>query len=99
MADITKKGQEYLKKEADKIAAKFIKEKTSRELQFFEDPQCASIVARCSKEQVLEWIKTNPQIHFSILDEALGLGCFKHIGDLVNEGIIVAAGEGWEVRG
>ena len=99
LADITKKGQEYLKKEADKIAAKFIKEKTSRELQFFEDPQCASIVAHCTKEQVLEWIKTNPKIHFSKLDEALGLGCFKHIGDLVNEGVIVAAGEGWEVRG
>jgi len=69
--------------------------KSDRELQFYESPECADIVIRCSKDQVLEWIKNNPKISFEEMDKVLGLGCLKHVGDLINEGLVQAAETGW----
>ena len=72
------------------------REKTNRELQFYEDPQCDKIVEMCTKEQVLEWVKNNPLASYENLYDTLGLGCFKHIGTLINEGLIKAYEDNWE---
>jgi len=94
--DFGKKEAEYLKKEAESMAPK-PREKTDRELQFWEAPECAGIVEQCSKDQVLEWVRNNPKVSYVTMDDTLGLGCFKHIGTLIDEGFIKPADDGWEI--
>jgi hypothetical protein len=73
------------------------KKKTGRELQFWEDPQCAGIVDQCTKEQVLEWIKNNPNVKYKIMRKALGLGASRFVVELVREGLVKRVTEGWEI--
>jgi hypothetical protein len=73
-----------------------IKEKTDRELQFFESPECSDIVEQCTKEQTLEWIKNNPGKSFETFYNELGIGSFKHVDNLVSTGLVKPLGDGWE---
>ena len=88
-----KKGDEYLKKEAEK---KFKpKEKTNRELQYWEAPECAGIVKQCTKEQTLKWIKDNPEESYIKMYRELGNGCFVYVGELLDEAKIKPKDDGW----
>ena len=73
------------------------KEKTDRELQFFESPECESIIEQCTKDEVYKWIELNPNIGLQKMDEELGLGCLKHASDLIDENKVKRTDEGWEV--
>jgi len=91
----TKKMDVAKQEELDK---RLKKAKSNRELQFWEDPQCAGIVAVCTKEQTYEWIKTHPHIKYKQMREELGLGASRFIVDLTIEGKIKRAEVGgWEV--
>jgi hypothetical protein len=92
LADFSQKYKDVIRKEQEQI-----KEKSDRELQFYESQETSDIISKCTKEQVLEWIKNNPKVSFQKMYEALGLGSFKHIEDLSSEGIIKRVEEGWEV--
>lgn len=89
--------------EIAKIAKKAIqdsepkKEKSDRELQFYESPETTGIVEECTKEQVLEFIKTNPGSGIEVLDSHLGLGSLKWATELVSEGKVKRLDNGWEV--
>lgn len=76
-----------------------IKEKSDRELQYYESPETADIVEKCSKEQTLEWVKNNPGKSFETMYDGLGDGCFKYIEDLLATGLIMNLDEGWEMVG
>ena len=73
------------------------KEKTDRELQFWESPECENIVVQCTKEEVLKWVTKNPNKGLPLLDKVLGLGCLKHTCDLIDENLIKRTDEGWEL--
>lgn len=90
--EYSKKFNEVLKKEAEEK-----KEKSDRELQFYESPETSDIVEQCTKEQVLNWIKSNPKVSFQSMDEVLGIGCLKYVGELIIEGVIRPIGDGWEI--
>jgi hypothetical protein len=87
-----KKSEEKLKEKGRKI-----KEKSDRELQYYESPECNEIIEKCSKEDVLNWVKNNPNISFEVLYEKLGDGSLKHLNDLVMNGMVKRTSEGWEV--
>ena len=107
----TKPQINYTPEQLKEISVKFIKEKadaelsgkskpkSDRELQYYEAPECANIVAACTKEQTLEWIKNNPGVSFIEMDKSIGLGCTKHVCSLLEEGIIKVNLGGWEVIG
>lgn len=65
------------------------KEKSDRELQFYEDPQCADIVEECTKEEVFEWFKKQDVIDTEQMFEDLGLGCHKYLVEFYNEGMVI----------
>jgi len=92
--EVSKKYDDLLKKKNEQPQ----KEKTDRELQFYESPECESIKAQTSKEQVLGWLKEHPGIDFKQMDKDLGLGCLKFIVELYNENLIETLGEGWKVK-
>jgi len=71
------------------------KEKSDRELQYFQSPECENIVEECSKEQVYKWIKLNPNISLQKMDEELGVGCLKHALYLTNENKVKRTDKGW----
>lgn len=95
--DIDEVGKAYLRKELENARKPKNKEKTNRELQYYEDPQCAEIVAKCTKEQTLEWIKNNPNVSFEVMDAALGLGWSKWLVQLYDEKLIQKGSIGWEI--
>lgn len=96
MADLRKKYADIMKKESqDKVPKQ--REKTDRELQFWESPETKDIVSQCTKEQTLEWVRNNPKISFDIMYKTLGIGSFKHIVHLIEEGLVRPAEAGWEV--
>lgn len=73
------------------------KEKSDRELQFFEDPQCENIIVNCSKDEVYKWIESNPKIGLEKMYSELGLGCLKFATELVNEKRVRrVSDDGWE---
>jgi hypothetical protein len=95
LEDWSKKGNEYLKKETEK---KFKpKEKSNRELQYWEAPECAGIVKQCTKDQTLKWIKDNPDKDYIKMYRELGNGCFVHVGVLLNEALIKPKEDGWRL--
>lgn len=73
------------------------KPKSDRELQFYESPETKDIVITCSKEEVLNLIKTNSGVKFEVMVETLGNGSLKWIGELLNEFLIKPLNDGWEV--
>ena len=93
---LIKKGKDYLKKEEESSRPK-PREKTDREIQFWEAPECKGIVAQCTEEQTLEWIKANPNVCYEQMRPTLGLGCSKHIVSLINKGSVRRTDLGWEV--
>jgi hypothetical protein len=92
----------YTKKMAvakqEEIDKRLKKVRSERELQFWEDPQCASIVAQCTREQTLEYVKANPKSSYEKIRLALGLGSSKWLVELANEGLIKRNDdESWEI--
>ena len=76
------------------------KPKTDREVQFW-DPACEetkSIVAKCSKQEVIDWITNNPGVSFEKLDEALDLGWGRWIVELTAEDLIDEVNDGWKMK-
>jgi hypothetical protein len=90
--DFSKKYKDFIKKEEE-----VKREKTDRELQFYESPETSEIKIQCTKEQVLEWVKNNPKVSFEKMDEVLGMGCLKYIGELLTEGLIKPGDDGWSL--
>jgi hypothetical protein len=92
-------GKDYLRKEFEmqRKPKKKKKEKTTRELQFWEDPQCADIVKECTKEQVLEYVKNNPNSTYQQIDTALGIGVMHWLIELDEEGLVTKNDIGWEI--
>ena len=93
---LIKLGKDYLKKEEEANKPK-PREKTDREIQFWEAPECEGIVAQCTEEQTLEWIKANPNVGYKVMRLALGLGCSRWIINLTKKGLIKRTDLGWEV--
>ena len=91
--DFSQKYKDTIKKETEKK-----RELTDREVSFRESPETSNIVAKCTKEDVLEWVKNNPKISFEIMYKTLGLGSFKHIEDLLSENKIEQKDDGWDVK-
>ena len=98
LGDFEKMYQNYKNKEENK------KEKTDRELQFWEAPECAEIVEKCTKKQVFDWIEQNydqnghTEEQLFKMYESLGDGCWKFVGELIQEGLIKVNEKGhWEV--
>jgi hypothetical protein len=90
--DFSKKYKDFIKKEEE-----VKREKTDRELQFYESPETSEIKIQCTKEQVLEWVKNNPKVSFEKMDEVLGMGCLKYVGELLTEGLIKSVDDGWSL--
>ena len=67
--------------------------KSTRELQYWEDPQCKNIKSECTKEGVLEQIKKNGDTNINKLSEKLGNGVFKFKNELISENKIKQEGE------
>ncbi len=67
--------------------------KSDRQIQFWEADECKNIIPRCSKEEVLEWIKQNPGKSYKEMYEKLGIGSMKFKNELVKEGLIKQEGE------
>jgi tRNA(Ile)-lysidine synthase TilS/MesJ len=94
IADISKNYNDLLKKKNEQP----VKEKTDRELQYYESPECENIKAQCTKEQALNWLKDNPGVDFKQMDKDLGLGNLKWIVELYNENLIETCEMGWKVK-
>ena len=64
--------------------------KSDREIQFYEAEECKNIKPSCSKDDVLAWIKINPNgfTNFKEMYEKLGIGCFEFRNQLKKEGLI-----------
>lgn len=64
--------------------------KSNRDLQFFEAPECKDIIPTCKKEDVLKWIKENPNgfDNFKELDNKFGIASLKYRNELKQEGLI-----------
>ena len=99
LEDFTNKYKDYVKKEESLKPQKKEKqkEKTDRELQYYESPETKDIIVQCTREQVLDWIKVNPGVSFKTMYETLGRGSFKYTTNLLKENLIKASGEGWSV--
>jgi hypothetical protein len=101
--DFTKKYKDFKKSEdilltsSHRITGKKKKEKTDRELQFWESPETKFITEQCTQKQVLEWIRNNPGNDFKMMDKDLGNGCFKYRNKLLKEGFIRPFEKGWEI--
>jgi hypothetical protein len=91
-SDLSKMYNDAQKKESEPAP----KIKTDRELQFYESHETTSILERCTKEQVFEWIRNNPNASFREMYEKLGNGCLKWADELENEGLVKETEEGWE---
>jgi hypothetical protein len=90
--DFEKKIEDFNKKEEVPK-----KEKTDRELQFYESPETSDIVEKCTKNQTLEWVKNNPGKSYKTMYFELGDGCFKHLEELLATGFLKGLNDGWEV--
>jgi hypothetical protein len=62
--------------------------KSDRETQFWEAEECKNIKPFCTKEDVLNWIKENPNYDFKIMYDKFGVGCVKFRNELRKEGLI-----------
>jgi hypothetical protein len=97
--DFTKKYKDFVKKEEMKEQhTKEPKEKSDRQLQFYESPETTLIVEQCTEKQTLEWINTNPYNTYEKLYLELGNGSFKHINSLIEQNLIKETEEGWEIN-
>jgi hypothetical protein len=66
------------------------KSKSDREIQFYEAEECKSIIPSHTKEDILQWIKQNPDgfINFKEMIDNFGVGCLKFRNELKKEGLI-----------
>jgi len=67
-----------------------IKPQSDREIQFWEAEECKSIVPNHTKEDILKWIKENPDgfSNFKNMYDKWGVGCLKFRNQLKEEGLI-----------
>lgn len=90
--DNFKKTEQKLKEKSSKK-----KEKTDRELQFFESPETSDIVEKCTEIDVYNWVKLNPGRSYIDLENEVGLGSLKWVNLLCESNKIKPLNEGWEV--
>lgn len=64
------------------------KPKNDRELQFYETPETESIKPNHTKEDVLKFLKGNPNIDYKQLYDKFGIGSLKFRNQLKREGLI-----------
>jgi len=65
-----------------------VTKKTDREAQFWEAEECKSIITKCTKKQVYDYIKKNPKERYELIHEKFGIGFYKWIDELKEEGKI-----------
>jgi len=65
-----------------------LKPKSDRETQFFEAEECKSIKPNFTKEELLEWIKANPDYNRKSMHDKFGVGSPKIELQLYKEGLI-----------
>jgi hypothetical protein len=94
LEDFGKKYNERIQSDLDKKTPK--REKSDRELQYYESPETVDIKLECSKSDVLEWIRKNPKTSYLIMYGTLGEGTFRWLEELASEGIIHEIGDYWE---
>jgi hypothetical protein len=93
LEDFSKKFKEATKKDEELLP----KQKSDRELQFFESPETKDIIETCTETEVLEWIRSNPNVGHEKLYGELGNGSFKHLNELLGKKLIRPVEDGWEV--
>lgn len=66
------------------------KPKSDREVQFWEAEECKSVVPNHTKEDILKWVKENPDsfTNYKELIDKFGIGCLKFRNELKREGLI-----------
>ena len=62
--------------------------KSDREVQFYDAEECKSIVPNHTKEDVLNWIKENPNYDYKVMYDKFGVGSMKFEAQLKKEGLI-----------
>lgn len=62
-------------------------QKSDRETQFWEAKECENIKPNFSKQEVLDWIKANPNYDYKTLYDKFGVGCLKFRNELKKEGL------------
>jgi hypothetical protein len=62
--------------------------KSDRETQFWEAEECKNIKCDFLKEDVLNWIKNNPNYDFKKLYDKFGVGSLRFKNELKKEGLI-----------
>ena len=83
------KSQTTTTKTVRKISdKKTIKKKTDREVQFMDAKECKDIKPKCTKKQIEEWIKNDPEKNYKEMYKEFGIGCFKFRNELKREGVI-----------
>ena len=61
-------------------------EKSERELQYYEDPQCDNIKHECTEEEVYNLIKENSGKHHDFFLNIMKNGFLGHLNNLINNG-------------
>lgn len=57
--------------------------KTDREVQFWETEECRDIISKCSKEDILNWIKNNSGKSIKEIYDNFGIGSIKLKNELI----------------
>ena len=70
-------------------------EKSDRETQFLEAEECENIKCGFSKEDILSWIKENPNYDFKELYDKFGVGFVKLKNELLKENKIIEKDGGY----
>lgn len=76
-----------------KSKKKPIKEKSDRQVQFYDAPECADIKPNHTKEDVLNWIKENSNKTSKELYEHFGVGSLKFKNELVKDKLVLQEGD------
>ncbi len=64
------------------------KEKTDRDVQFYDAEECKNIKPNHSKKDILNWYKQNPETNFKELVDKFGIHSLKFRNELIREGLI-----------
>jgi len=64
------------------------KPQTDRKVQFYEAPECESIKPNHTKQEILDFIKSNPGTTYKELYDNFGVGCINFKNELVAEGLV-----------
>lgn len=71
-------------KKVSKVAKVTIQNK-DRQVQFFEAEECKNIIIECSKEEIKDYIKHNPEVNFKEIFKRFGNGSIKFFNQIKKE--------------